>query len=132
MKKLTAPHMDRCTGCQACSLACSGQVYGTDSPDCAGTRIRSADSGGFEAVICQACDPAPCARACPTGSLTQRKGGGVIMDRSLCIRCGFCAKLCPAKAVHIDPATAIPYLCIHCGRCVSACAQGCLALTDVP
>ncbi len=138
MKKLISPHMERCTGCQTCSLTCSRKVYGLDSPDAptspdrAGIHIRGNIFGGFEAVLCQACDPAPCARACPSGALTRRKGGGVRMERTLCIRCGFCARFCPAKAVYIDQATAVPYLCIHCGRCVSSCPQGCLELTDIP
>jgi len=29
----------------------------------------------FEARLCLACDPAPCAAACPTGAYTQRKAG---------------------------------------------------------
>ncbi len=126
--------MERCIGCHSCSLACARLVHGLHSWIAAGIRIRSSGglTTGFEADVCVACDPAPCARACPTGSLTQRRGGGVKVDRSLCIRCGFCAKVCPVQAIYMEPESALPFLCIHCGRCVPFCPHDCLALTDIP
>ena len=60
----------------------------------AGIRIASSGglSTGFEARTCLACDPAPCAAACPTSAYSQRRGGGVIVRKKLCIRCGDCAQ----------------------------------------
>ncbi len=134
MKKLTAPRMDRCIGCHCCSLACARLVHGLHSWACAGIRIRSSGglTTGFEAALCVACDPAPCAKGCPTGSLTQRLGGGVKQDISLCIRCGVCAKLCPVDAIYLEPGSGLPFLCIHCGRCTSFCPHNCIELTDIP
>lgn len=51
------------------------------------------------------------------------------MKKSLCIRCGECARACPVDAVFLDPAGE-PFVCIHCGRCVSYCPHDCLELTD--
>lgn len=134
MKILKANRMERCIGCHACSLACARLVHQRLSWTTAGIRITSAGglSTGFEARLCLACDPAPCAQACPTGAYTQRKGGGVKVDRSLCIRCGRCADACPVDAVRIDPESGLPYVCIHCGRCVTFCPHGCIELVDQP
>lgn len=130
MKVLRVVRMERCTGCHCCSLACSRLVYGSISWKRAGIAIRSCD-GGFEAVHCQACHPAPCASACPGGALRQRPAGGVSFDPERCQQCGNCSQACPEGAVHFDPELGVPVLCVHCGRCVAFCPQGCLEMADV-
>ncbi len=133
MKILKASRMERCIGCYSCSLACARLVHKKLSWSSAGIRISTSGgvSTGFEAKLCVACDPAPCAAACPTEALTQRKGGGgVRVKHSLCIRCGKCAVACPVDAIHIAPQEGLPYLCIHCGRCVPFCPQGCLDFSE--
>ena len=52
------------------------------------------------------------------------------MKKSLCIRCGECARACPVDAVFLDLAGE-PFVCIHCGRCVTYCPHDCLELMDV-
>ena len=90
MKQLDAPRMERCIGCHSCSLACARLVHRRLSWDTAGIRIQSAGglTGAFEARRCLACDPPPCAAACPTGAFAPRPGGGVIVRKKLCIHCG--------------------------------------------
>lgn len=134
MKILKASRMERCIGCHGCSLACARLVHQRLSWSTAGIRITSAGglSTGFEARLCLACNPAPCAMACPTGAYAQRKGGGVKVDRKLCIRCGNCAAACPVDAIQIDAESGLPYVCIHCGRCVPFCPHACIELAEVP
>jgi len=129
MKYLTAPRMERCIGCHACSLACARLVHKHLSWDKAGIRIVSYGglSTGFEARVCLLCNPAPCALACPTGAFSQRKGGGVMVKNNLCIHCGECAGACPVDAVYLDSAGE-PFVCIHCGRCVPFCPHDCLEM----
>jgi len=90
MKILSTPRMERCIGCHSCSLACARLVYKQLSWDKTGIRIRSTGglSTGFEAKPCLACDPAPCAGACPTGAYSQRRSGGVIVKKSLAFVAG--------------------------------------------
>ena len=133
-KILVASHMERCIGCHSCSLACARLVHDSLSWTRSGIRIGSAGglSTGFEATVCVACDPAPCADACPTGAFSHRKGGGVKVKRELCIRCGECARACPVDAVAMSPENGLPYVCIHCGRCVAFCPHDCLELREAP
>ena len=123
--------MDQCIGCHSCSLACARQVFKKISWNTAGIRIRSAGglSTGFTAYRCLACLPAPCASSCPPGAFTERPGGGVIVKRSLCIRCGQCLEACPVEAIHQDRGGEV-YVCIHCGQCVKFCPQNCLEMTE--
>jgi Fe-S-cluster-containing dehydrogenase component len=134
MKLLKAPRMERCIGCHSCSLACARLVHKTLSWSTAGIRIKSSGglSTGFEARVCLACDPAPCAKVCPTGAFRQRTGGGVKVRKPLCIRCGKCAEACPVDAVSMNSETGFPAVCIHCGQCVSFCPHDCLEQIEVP
>jgi Fe-S-cluster-containing dehydrogenase component len=127
MKLLTTPRMDQCTGCHSCSLACARLIHKKISWNSAGIRIRSAGglSTEFQAIRCLACDPAPCAEACPTTAYSQRNGGGVIVRKKLCIRCGACAEACPVDAIYSNFQKDV-FVCIHCGRCVDFCPQNCL------
>ena len=127
MKLLTTPHMDQCTGCHSCSLACARIIHKKLSWSCAGIRIESTGglSTGFSATRCLACEPAPCVQVCPTTAYSQRKGGGVIVRKKLCIRCGSCVTACPVDAIY-ESAEREVFVCIHCGKCVKFCPQGCL------
>ncbi|SDB42620.1 4Fe-4S binding domain-containing protein [Desulfonatronum thiosulfatophilum] len=131
MKILRASRMDRCIGCHSCSMACARQVHKKFSWSAAGIRIGSSGgiTTGFEARVCLACDPAPCAKVCPTGAYSQRKGGGVIVKMKLCIQCGKCAEACPVDAIYLDEKDK-PYVCIHCGQCVEFCPHNCLELRE--
>ncbi len=131
MKILTAPRMERCIGCHSCSLACAREVHQRLSWDTAGIRIHSSGglSTGFEARTCLACLPAPCVLACPTGAYSQRRGGGVIVRKKLCIRCGDCARACPVDAIYLD-FEGEPFVCLHCGKCVPFCPHDCLEMRE--
>jgi Fe-S-cluster-containing hydrogenase component 2 len=127
MKVLKIPRMERCIGCHSCSLACARLVHKRLSWNTAGIRIITSGglSSGFEAKLCLACDFAPCAASCPTGAISQRKGGGVVVKKKLCICCGECAIACPVEAIYLDERSE-PFVCIHCGRCIPFCPHDCL------
>jgi Fe-S-cluster-containing hydrogenase component 2 len=131
MKQLITPRMDQCIGCHSCSLACARLVHKKISWNSAGIRIHSSGglSTGFVANRCLACDPAPCVLVCPTGAYSQRPGGGVIVKKKLCIKCGKCVEACPVDAIYQDRQGAV-YVCIQCGRCVPFCPQNCLEMRE--
>lgn len=133
MKILRATGMERCIGCYSCSLACARLVHKSISWKRAGIHIRSSGglSTGFEARVCLACNPAPCARACPEGALKQKKGGGVVLRPEKCTGCGDCARACPVDAIYMDPELNQPVFCIHCGRCVEFCPHNCLEMVKI-
>lgn len=132
MKMLRPSRMERCIGCHSCSLACARQVYKQLSWTNCGIRIHSSGgiTTGFEARVCVACDPAPCAKACPTDAITPRKGGGVKLKQAACIQCGDCVTACPVDAIMLSPDDGKAYLCIHCGRCVPFCPHDCIELAE--
>lgn len=132
MKILTAPRMDQCIGCHSCSLACARLVHKKLSWNTAGIRIHSSGglTTGFVADKCMACDPAPCAEVCPTDAFSPRKGGGVIVKKTLCIRCGKCIDACPVDAIFQNHEKEV-FVCIHCGRCIEYCPQNCLEMREV-
>lgn len=131
MKFLKTTRMERCIGCHSCSLACARLVHKVFSWQSAGIRIVSSGglTTGFEARLCLGCDPAPCSLVCPTGACSQKKGGGALIDKKTCIRCGKCAPACPVDAVAMD-SEGLPHICLHCGRCVEFCPHACIELVD--
>ena len=132
MKFLTTPRIDRCIGCHSCSLACARLIHKQISWSSSGIRIHSVGglSTGFVALVCLGCDPAPCVAACPTGAFSQRSGGGVVVRKKHCIKCGECVSACPVDAISQDFEGEV-YVCLHCGRCVDFCPHNCLEFSDL-
>lgn len=65
---------------------------------------------------------------CPMGTLQRALGGSkyqLKMDRTLCIDCGKCEKVCPMQ-LPVREIRANPD-CIKCARCVEACPKGALS-----
>lgn len=95
--------MDRCVGCQTCTIACK-QTNETTS----GVMWRSVldyEVGEYPQVDrtflltgCQHCDTPPCVPVCPTGATWKRDDGLVVIDYDICIGCGSCVVGCPYQA----------------------------------
>lgn len=131
VKRLSVIDVDRCVGCQLCVYACARRDGGGGT---AGARIDVRSAGGmrrgFVVIVCRACDDPPCARACPTGALVRRDGGGVRLNGSLCIACGACIAACPFGAIGVD-ADGKPLVCVYCGICARYCPHDVLALEEI-
>jgi anaerobic dimethyl sulfoxide reductase subunit B (iron-sulfur subunit) len=99
-------HIDvaRCSGCEACVVACFDQNdMEVDDSSQAWRRVFRLESGTFPSVeslhvslSCMHCEDAPCVMACPTGALRRdAETAAVSTESSLCIGCHSCLVACP-------------------------------------
>jgi len=132
VKRLSIIDVERCTGCQLCMFACSRRS-GVGGMGQSRILVRSAGGieRGFVVVVCRACLTPPCLKVCPVDAISQRPGGGVIVDPSTCIGCHRCEEACPFGAVMWDQAMNKPMICFHCGYCSQFCPFKVIALEEV-
>lgn len=104
--------------------------------------------GGYEVTnACRGCLAHRCQDACKRGAITVDHNQKAVIDKSKCVECGMCAKVCPYTAImnfkrpcmsackvkaismNEDKAALIDNeKCISCGACVYQCPFG--AITD--
>ena len=100
--------------------------------------------GGYEVTnACRGCIARRCEGACPRGAISFDNNQKAIIDKSKCIDCGKCAKVCPysaivndkrpcqnackVKAISMNESKAACIdnsKCIACGACVYQCPFG--------
>jgi [FeFe] hydrogenase (group B1/B3) len=100
--------------------------------------------GGYEVTgACRGCLAHPCKSVCRRGAISFDQNHTAIIDKTKCIECGLCAKVCPYSAVIInkrpcEQACKIKAIsmseskaaqidnekCISCGACVYQCPWG--------
>jgi anaerobic dimethyl sulfoxide reductase subunit B (iron-sulfur subunit) len=130
----------RCTGCQACSIACKDRAGLPDDLDW--LRVEAHEGGSYpqptltyRVMHCFHCAQTPCAEACPTAAIVRQKDGWVQVDARLCDGCGACIDACPFAAIVMQPNSRVSK-CDGCadevnsGRaptCVRACPMRALA-----
>ena len=128
-QRIKVANPNRCIGCYSCMLACSRA--NADSVSLIASAIDIKTSGGIESgleiIVCRSCIDPRCARACPTGALKTRDGGGVLLNKELCDSCGTCVDACLPRAIHFDK-EGFPVICIHCGVCAKFCSHDVLEL----
>ncbi len=102
--------LDRCTGCEACVVACNAEnniaTVGEDEARAGRTmqwlRIERYYEGEFPnvqtrfmPVLCQQCGSAPCEPVCPVYATYHNPEGLNAMVYSRCVGTRFCANNCP-------------------------------------
>jgi molybdopterin-containing oxidoreductase family iron-sulfur binding subunit len=97
--------LKRCIGCNACTLACKQENGTPEGVHYA--RVVTREVGTYPTtrrtflpVLCNHCDDAPCAQACPSGATWIRSDGLVLVDREKCIGCRACSVACPYMNRH--------------------------------
>ncbi len=135
---------ERCLGCHGCELACAVAHGGEDlfAAAAAGRTLRArnhvvAVDTVMLPVQCRQCEDAPCALACPTGSIVQ-EGGIVSIREKNCVGCKVCVMVCPFGAISVKGANTASSesltnrgtaqkcdLCVGTGRETPACIDGC-------
>lgn len=135
----------RCTGCQACSVACKAEM---DVPlGVFRTWVKQIEKGRYPYVsasflpsMCNQCDQPICLRNCPTRATYQLDDGIVVVDPHRCIGCKYCIASCPYEVRYLNPLKKIVEKCEMCRHrldrglepaCVSTCPSGALVFGNM-
>jgi Fe-S-cluster-containing dehydrogenase component len=119
-------NLERCIGCEACTVACkieNGFVTNTiqvktlksinkDTPS--GSFIQGNLRMEFQPHTCNHCEDAPCIEACNFSALTQREDGIVILDREVCTGCQACVSACPYGSIQFNTKGNVAEKCNLC------------------
>lgn len=99
--------VNRCTGCQACVIACKAQ--NKTAPDQFNTRVLTLEDGNypesrviFTPVQCNHCENPRCVPACPLKATYKLPNGIVVTDWEKCESYGACVPACPYGARFLD------------------------------
>lgn len=110
----------RCTGCNACRIAC--QMQWQLPPEMYYNRLEFIERGKYPnarqeiiPVQCMHCDNAPCKDVCPTGATYKRTDGLVLINPKKCIGCKYCMVACPYSVRQINE-QGIPEKCKFCAE----------------
>jgi formate dehydrogenase iron-sulfur subunit len=92
--------IDRCIDCNGCVVACK---EGHQIPVGVNRRkvitINEGKPGEKSiSIACMHCSDAPCIAVCPVSALYQREDGIVLVNKDICIGCGYCFFACPFGA----------------------------------
>jgi DMSO reductase iron-sulfur subunit len=127
---------NRCTGCQACELAC---VIENDlSLDAGWRKVHTFNERRLPGIplfhlslACNHCAQPSCMDACPALAYSRdAETGAVLIDAGKCIGCGYCSWACPYDAPRYDAARGVMTKCTFCNdrlhrgeppACVSSC-----------
>ena len=139
--------VNRCTGCQACQLACT--LENDLAPDRSWRAINTFNERRYPDVplfhlslACNHCAEPACMTACPALAYSVDAGSGaVLIDPDACIGCGYCAWACPYDAPRFDADVGVMTKCTFCNHrlaaglapaCAALCPTGALSVSPLP
>jgi Fe-S-cluster-containing dehydrogenase component/DMSO reductase anchor subunit len=137
---------NKCTGCQACRLACTIE-NGLDldrswrSVFTFNARRDPAAPVFHLSLACNHCADPACMGACPALAYSKDpRTGVVLLDSGKCIGCNYCAWACPYDAPDWDATAGVMSKCTFCNdrlaqglapACAIACPTGALKVADL-
>jgi Fe-S-cluster-containing dehydrogenase component len=113
--------LDKCTGCQACSVAC--KMENNVDLGVFWNRVkRMGPVGEFPDKLemfffpnqCMHCENPTCIEVCPTKATYQTDTGVVLVDADRCFGCQYCIWACPYEARTLNPKTKMVQKCTLC------------------
>lgn len=139
--------VNRCTGCQACQLACT--IENGLQPDRSWRAINTFNEPRYPGIplfhlslACNHCAEPACMAACPALAYSvDSSTGAVLIDAEACIGCGYCAWACPYDAPRYDNDLGIMTKCTFCNHrlaegltpaCAALCPTGALSVNRLP
>ena len=138
--------INKCTGCNACQIACSlendvefplnWRQVNTYNP------IRYPKIPHFHlSVACNHCVDPPCMNYCPALAISKDPViGTVSIDQNKCIGCQYCSWVCPYDAPQFNSTTRVMEKCTFCSHrlaedllpaCVALCPTTALQFGDI-
>ncbi|WP_207891283.1 4Fe-4S dicluster domain-containing protein [Seleniivibrio woodruffii] len=104
VKYMMVIDQNRCTGCQACSIACKAE--NDTFQDNFNTRVLKEEisdkAAVFTPVQCNHCEEPMCVAACPVDATFKLSNGIVVTDWEKCDGIGECVGACPYNARFFD------------------------------
>lgn len=138
-------NMDRCIGCNACTISCKS-FYGLE-PSINRRFVRAVEETlvgeakrCYISTACNHCDEPACAKACPTGAYTKLENGIVKHNPDRCIGCKMCATACPYSVPQFDTVKKKMDKCSMCSDllevgeesiCMQSCPMEAIAIVDM-
>ena len=125
-----------CYGCQACEVACKQENDVAEAVRWIRViQVGPKEVGGqlkmtFVPIHCSHCGKPVCMKVCPTGAITKRTDGIVLINATLCSGCKACIEACPFGAPQLNLKTNVVEKCTMCVHRVDeglepACVQAC-------
>jgi Fe-S-cluster-containing hydrogenase component 2 len=121
----------RCSGCRACLVACSLNLFQENNPKKAALNLipHFPDPGVFEMKVCTQCGE--CADACPAGAIHQDERGVYYVAFDECTLCETCVPACPEGVMFLRTELAnTAWKCDLCSDCVKVCGTDVLRIAE--
>ena len=121
----------KCSGCRACLVACSLNLFQENNPKTAALSLIShfPDPGVFEMKVCTQCGE--CAEACPVGAIHQDERGVYYVAFDECTLCETCVPVCPEGVMFVRTELAnTAWKCNLCRDCVKVCGTDVLRVAE--
>jgi formate dehydrogenase iron-sulfur subunit len=159
-RKMVFVDTSKCTGCKACTVACKEwnelpaektqliTSYQTMKEFTPKTWTYVTFTENYEnqkmnwymrKAQCFHCNEPACLKACSSKAISKTDSGYVVINKDLCIGCGYCVENCPFGVPKVDPASKKAFKCTGCvdrvenglkPACVQTCQPGALQFGD--
>jgi Fe-S-cluster-containing dehydrogenase component len=145
MQKSFIFDLNKCTGCQACQIACV--IENELEPERSWRQIHTFNEQRLPGIplfhlslACNHCLDAPCMKYCPALAYSRETNtGAVLINEESCIGCKYCSWVCPYDAPKFDHFSGVMTKCTFCHHrlqdglepaCVALCPTGVLQIGD--